>query len=241
MRLTTAFASASMPRFAISREDGVALQVTLRRRWDRNPYETVSDDERLILDGSYSEITTWDAAYLALPLAGFARHVIAARFSGMWRDGPGAHPAGIGGASTQTVWLPGLAQDIGGTSRLLPVRGFDPGVRHGTRAWTASGEYRFPVALVSRALRPLPVFVDRLSGSAFVDAGHAWCRPAGQHVLPCPSVSHTDPPLLSAGAEFTSLLSLYGVALPVRIGVAVPLQGDTRTSTRLYVLGGAGF
>jgi hypothetical protein len=58
--------------------------------------------------------------------------------------------------------------------------------------------------------------------------------------VPCPSVSAGDPPLVSAGAEFTSMLSLYGVALPVRIGVAFPLQGDPH-STRLYVLGGAGF
>jgi hypothetical protein len=242
VRVATAFANATLSRFAISREDGVALQFALRQRWDRNPHEAVVDDERLVFDRSYTEITTWDAAYLALPLPGFARHVVAARFSGLFRVGPGASPSSIGGASTQTVWLPGLAQDIGGTSRLLPVRGFDPGVRRGTRAWTASGEYRAPLALVSRALRPLPVFFDRLSAAGFVDAGHAWCRPTEDPAtVPCPSVSAGDPPLVSAGAEITSILSLYGVALPVRVGVAFPLQGDPRNGTRIYVLGGAGF
>jgi hypothetical protein len=53
-------------------------------------------------------------------------------------------------------------------------------------------------------------------------------------------VSAGDPPLVSAGAEITSMLSLYGVALPVRVGVAFPLQGDPH-ATRIYVLGGAGF
>jgi hypothetical protein len=241
MRVVTSFANATMPRFAISREDGVALQVALRRRWDRDPIETVVDGERLVFDGTYSELTTWSAGYLALPLPGFARHVVAARFSGLFRDGPGASPSSIGGASTQAVWLPGLAQEVGGTSRLLPVRGFDAGVRRGTRAWTASAEYRFPVALVTRSLRPLPAFFDRLSGSGFVDAGHAWCTATTQQPVHCASVSPTDPPVISAGAEITALLNFYGVALPLRFGVATPIQGGLDTAPRVYFLGGAGF
>jgi hypothetical protein len=243
VRLTTFLASYITPRFAISREDGVFLQLSARQRWDRSPTETTVDDQVVVIDRGYRELTTWDAGYLALPLPGFARHVLAARFSGLLRDGPGASTVAIGGGSSPGLAITGMAQQIGSSSRLLPVRGFDRGVRRGTRAWTASAEYRFPLALVSKGLHPLPLFFDRLSGAAFADAGHAWCDRATAERLPtaCRSVTSGGAPLLSTGAELSALVGFWGLNTPLRFGIAVPLQGARTTNPRAYLLAGAAF
>jgi outer membrane protein assembly factor BamA len=201
-----------------------------------NPDEVDTSTGTRTLDSGYTEWTTWDASYVALPFRGFARHVLGARFSALYRSGPGAEVESIGGVSGAGLGLMSLLDDVGGSSRFLPVRGFESGTRFGTRAWTASAEYRFPVALVTRSLAPLPLFLDRLAGSLFLDAGHAWCPPT----LRCPSDSPSDAPLLSAGAEATGFFSLWGGALPVRLGVGFPLQGPTRTP-RLHLATGAAF
>src|SRR5690606_12955515 len=65
------------PPLSISREDGYTLQVAGRQRWERDPDTVVIDDVPVLLDASYRELTTWNTAYAALPLPGFARHVLA--------------------------------------------------------------------------------------------------------------------------------------------------------------------
>jgi Tol biopolymer transport system component len=246
LRASTFYARFVSPPRAISRENGVLLQVNARQRWDRNVRQATVQNTPVTFDGGYSELTSWNAAYLALPLPGFARHVIAARASGLLRDGPGAGLSSVGGVggSAFGLGLPGVVDDIGGTARLLPVRGFEPGTRQGTRAWTASAEYRLPVALVGRGLPPLPLFVDRISAATFLDAGHAWCDEATAQRLAtgrC-STSASDTPLLAAGAEATFFLGAYGFALPLRFGAAVPLHNDAPTrQLRGYILISTGF
>jgi hypothetical protein len=233
-----------MPRFAISRENGVFLQLAGRRRYDRSPADLIIEEQPVRLDAGYRELSTWNAAYLALPLPGFARHVLAARVSGLVRDGPGASTSSIGGAASQGLALPGLGQTVGGSSRLLPVRGFDSGTRRGSRAWTASGEYRVPLALVSRSLHPLPVFFDRLAGAAFLDAGHAWCDPEiAARLVPgaCTTTDSAMAPLLAAGGEIVAILSVWGTSTPVRLGLAAPIQGTPERSPRAYLMAGAAF
>jgi hypothetical protein len=236
MRATASLAAFVTPPFAISRENGGVLQLSARQRWDVDPIQVQTSTGTGVLDWGYREWTTWDAAYLALPFRGFARHVFAARVSALYRSGPGASTSGIGGASGSGLGFLGLLDELGGSSRLLPVRGFPTSSRRGTRAWTASTEYRFPLALVTRSLAPLPLFLDRLAGSVFADAGHAWC-PAD---LGCASASASDAPLLSAGAELSGFFSLWGGALPLRLGVGFPMQGPTRTP-RLYITTGPAF
>lgn len=202
--------------FSISREDGVTLGVTARRRWDRSP------DSR---DATYTELTTHNALYTSLDLPGFARHVLGLRASGLHRRGGGATPSSIGGASGILIAAP-VDIDLGPGTLLLPVRGFARGVRAGTSAWTATAEYRFPIAAVGRGVRLLPLFVDRVSGALFADAGDAWCADdiAARYVR----CTRTDPgsPLVSAGAELNLDVGLFGYgSLRTRLGAAVPLQG----------------
>src|SRR5690606_39601250 len=104
--------------------------------------------------------------------------------------------------------IPVLGTTAGDYSLFLPVRGFPRGIRSGSRAWTATAEYRFPIALIDEPLRPF--FFDRLSGAAFVDAGHAWCDAgiAARFDTICRSTSASDPPLLAAGGGLTLLMSM---------------------------------
>jgi hypothetical protein len=246
IRGSVVFSSFILPPFAISRENGVVLQATARERSDRAPTRFVNQQGTTVtLDGSYREYSTWNAGYLALPLPGFARHVLAVRGSGLLREGPGAGTSGVGGASGAPfgLALPG-GSDVGGASRLLPIRGFPENARRGTRAWTASAEYRLPLLVLATSFRPLPIFADRLSGAAFLDAGHAWCGPADAARLPaaiCPSQDATDPPLLAAGAEFTMWLSIYGAQAPVRAGFGLPLAGTDNRELRFHILVSPGF
>jgi hypothetical protein len=231
------------PPLSISRESGVTLQVTGRQRWDQNVRDVEQDDGSLArFDGSYRELTTWNAAYLTLPLPGFARHVLGLRGSALVRDGPGAAFSTIGGAgSTGAATLP-IGVTLGASARLLPVRGFPRGARAGTRAWTASLEYRFPLLLIDRPVRPF--FADRLSGAIFGDAGHAWCdRDTAARVSPafCPSSAAGDSPLVSIGAETTLLVGILGFAIPVRVGAALPVRGVSSRSPRPYLATGASF
>lgn len=221
-RLFGAFARASFGNarlypFSISREDGVSLALSARRRWDTDP--------SVIADRSYNEATAWGAAYKAIPAFGFANHVLALRASAVWRDGPGASLVDIGGASGAALDVG--AGTVGGAGIFLPVRGFPEEVRLGTRAWTASVEYRLPIALIHRGARLLPFYLDRLSAALFVDAGRAWCTPAEERrSAACSLAGQDETPLLSAGGEVGLDLSLFfGAPFRVRGGLAAPVTG----------------
>ena len=239
VRASLFYARAHVPAYAISRENGLTLQVSARRRWEHDPFTRIIDDNEVTFDASYDELTTWDAAYLALPFPGFARHVIAARFSALYRSGPGGGTSEIGGESAGGIEN-SIVDDLGGTSRFLPVRGFSSGERRGTRAWTASAEYRLPLAFLNQSLRPFPIYLDRLSATGFVDAGHAWCDTT-LVFQSCSSTSASDPALIGAGAELIAMASIYGFHTPVRFGVGFPVRGGDDTDPRVYILAGLSF
>jgi Tol biopolymer transport system component len=206
---------------SISPEDGVYLQVGGRYRRDLTPHQL----EAVPFDWSYSEISTWNAGYLSLPLPGFSRHVLALRGSGLFRVGERAPLSNLGGAYG-TALDAGLLGDLGGgVSAFLPVRGFAPGERFGSRAWSASMEYRLPLFLVGRGVGggTLPIFLDRVSATLFGDAGDAWCPQDHMDARFCSTPDLT--PLLSAGLELSLDLGLfYSPPLRARFGWALPLR-----------------
>jgi hypothetical protein len=225
---------------SISREDGFTLQVAGRRRWEREIRTRDTDDGTITFDAAYRELTSWNTAYVALPLPGFARHVLALRFSGLLRDGPGAGLSRIGGAGGSGFRVPGVAYSVGGSSTLLPIRGFERGVRLGSNAWTASLEYRAPLALIDAPLRPF--FFDRISAAVFADAGHAWCSDdVASRFSACSSTSARDASLIAAGAELTAVIGILGINAPVRFGAGVPVRGADSSSPRFYILSGPSF
>ncbi|MBR9989975.1 MAG: PD40 domain-containing protein, partial [Gemmatimonadetes bacterium] len=240
VRLNAFTARFVRPPLSISREDGYTLQVTGRQRREREVRTHETDAGTITFDASYREITSWNTAYLALPLPGFARHVLALRFSGLLRDGPGASISRVGGAGGDGLTVPGVVSGLGGSSTLLPVRGFESGARFGSNAWTASFEYRLPVVLIDAALRPL--FLDRISAAAFVDAGHAWCsEQLAARFTACTSTSASHASLIGVGAETTVFLGFLGLHAPLRLGGGVPVRGSVNKTPRAYVLIGHWF
>jgi hypothetical protein len=211
------FGNARNPAYSISPEDGARASVFVRRRFDVDP---------VFNDDTYSELQGVGAAYKSVDAFGFAHHVLAARASGIYRSGLGIGPT-----------------DVGGEGDFLPVRGFDDGDRLGFRAWSASLEYRLPVAMIGRGYRLWPVFLDRIAATAFVDAGNASCTESQRAVYTfCPgSEDRGDGMLLSAGAEVVSDVALLSF-MPtwVTLGVAQPLAGP-RNSPRVYFRFGRSF
>jgi hypothetical protein len=228
------------PPLSISRENGYSVQLYGRQRWERHVRTQETDDGTRTFDASYRELISWNTAYVALPLPGFARHVIAARFSGLLRDGPGASITRVGGAGASGLTIPGVVSGFGGASTLLPVRGFARGARFGSNAWTASLEYRAPILFVDSPLRAL--FIDRISAAAFIDAGHGWCSTdVAARFAACTSTSASAASLVGTGIEATVRAGLLGLRADVRAGAAVPLRGADDASPRFHLLLGPSF
>ena len=95
-----------------------------------------------------------------LPLAG--NHNILARINGGFADGEQT--------AQQSFRLGGI------TSFLNPfgLRGYDSHFTTGNRVATGTLEYRFPLSYLLHGFGTKPVFLDRLHGAIFADAGEAW-------------------------------------------------------------------
>jgi hypothetical protein len=139
----------------------------------------------------------------------------------------------VGGVSATSVGLlPGVTL---GQRRTFGVRGFPAGALAGSRAATATAEYRAPLAYITRGHPFLPVFLDRASVAAFGEAGSAWDGASGASPVW----------LASAGAELNVDLALfYDVGYRLRVGVAAPVRsreyGGAPPAT-VYVRLGAAF
>jgi hypothetical protein len=219
--LYAVFANHRSHPFSVSREDGVRLEVRGRVRQDL----TVADSLTGVVswDGSFDDLFGRASGYWAFDGPGFASHVLAARVSGGYAQGAGADAFhfDLGGATGQGI--PGL-NGLGGTSLLFPLRGYASGVRSGSRALSASAEYRFPIAILHKGLGAFPLHLDRLMGDLFVDAGNAWGPELGVPGFQNPWRDW----LVSAGGEVRlHLTPFWAGGLDVRAGVAFPLvDGD---------------
>ncbi|MXW17126.1 MAG: BamA/TamA family outer membrane protein [Gemmatimonadetes bacterium] len=227
-RATLSASNVQRRSFSISREDGMSAWVSWRMR-------RVAGLDRVLRglvyeDRGFGELTGELSAYKGLRAWGFANHVLALRMSGGIGFGPGAHQFlfDVGGAEGMPEGISGFGL-FGGSGKLLPLRGYPGNARFGRLAWTASAEYRFPIALVDRGLGPLPLFIDRFHGSVFVDAGNAWGP-----VLRPETVNYYNPQrstLMSVGAEVSIIVvPVYQGGLTVRFGGGFPLvEGDGPT------------
>ncbi len=227
------FANTRFPAQAVSREDGVILFAEGRR--------TIESEETPQFPRGYNELEWFSAAYRSLPFGSFAHHVLAVRVSGLVRTGDGARPTSIGGGSGGRADILGL--NIGGGSRLLPVRGFEPGTLPGTSVWTATVEYRIPVALIGRRPALSPVFLDRISIAGFADAGDARCTGLALQRFPrtCAVRNSMPTPIASAGGELVLDIGFAGIfPARVRLGAAAPFRGPD-SGAKLYAHLGANF
>lgn len=185
--------------------------------------------------------TTRGRAFTGLDLPGFARHVLALRVDGGAELGSRSPGFSVGGASSGASPVP-AGIDLLGARLGFPIRGYPAGVQEGDRAFSASAEYRFPIALVERGLGLIPVYLGRVWGDLFVDAGSAWCGAADDCALRLAGSGEAPSPLYSLGTEVVAHLRVGFLAdLPIRLGAAVPLSGDGGRTPVVYVRLGRSF
>jgi hypothetical protein len=233
------FANYQRPPFSISPEDGVQLNVTVRDRLRSGATGTGGASYSTVGQGSL---------YKSLDLPGFAHHVIALRGSAGYADERASGYFTVGGINgTPFQIIPGYV--IGEGANTFPVRGFPSGTLIGTRAATASAEYRLPLFLTGRAPGALPFFLDRSSLSLFGDWGTAWCPDiaAGREVCNANVALLTNKfYLASAGAELNLNLGVLSWDSPYRfrIGVAAPVHDGAlfgQRAVQVYLAAGAAF
>lgn len=172
----------------------------------------------------YWRFTSRSRAFHAFDWFGFAPPTLATRFDfgvESTSSGPGFSVGGTSGGTSVLPYQPSyFGRAIG-----YPVRGYEPGTQRGNRVFSASAEYRFPIALVERGLGLLPLGIDRVTGDFFVDVGAAWCD--GRCSTPRSRTPTAIDPLGSAGAEIiVTFRTGFFSDLPFRFGVAAPFSGD---------------
>ena len=238
---TLALSTARAHAMSMTRENG--LSGFVRGRVARSldlPGELAGDPSA---DEGFEEVVGRLSLYKSLGGGGFARQVIALRASGGVARGPGADGFHfeVGDAAGTRERLTGFGL-FGGSPLLFPVRGYASVSRRGRIAWSASAEYRFPLALIRRGFGAWPLYFDRIAAGVFLDAGNAW----GPLDAGGPSASPKRAALASAGLELTvNALPLWTVSTDVRAGVAFPLvpvaEGEDRTPHRFYLRLGQAF
>ncbi|MFW5967866.1 MAG: hypothetical protein ACOCV2_10125, partial [Persicimonas sp.] len=77
----------------------------------------------------------------------------------------------VGGYSNQDVLTDLLLQQPRGQ---FVMRGYPPGYTTGSQYQVWNAEYRFPILTLDRGFSTLPVFVQRMKGAVFADAGGAF-------------------------------------------------------------------
>jgi len=231
-RAAVSFGNARLHPFSISPEDGVGVFLRGRVRRELALDETLRDAPGE--DRSFQDLVGQVTAYRAVRLPGFGNHVLAVRGSGGVAQGPGgdAYHFEVGGASGgERASMLRLGEGL-----LFPVRGYGTAHRFGRYAWSATAEYRFPLLFVNGGPGLIPLHLDWLSGTVFMDGGNAWGSEWD-------FVGHDNPrraALASFGGEITArILPLWYSNVEFRFGVAVPLmEGD---GARAYIRIGPAF
>jgi WD40-like Beta Propeller Repeat len=225
--------------FSVTPEEGWLTALTLEgRRYTRGLGDETEPQ-------GYLRIAGRTQGYRPFPWGGFARHVIAGRLlaaADVGSRSPGFSVGGLYGGGIAGPLSAGLG--IGGELD-FPVRGYGEGSQLGDRALSGSLEYRFPIALVERGYRLVPLFLDRVWGTAFADGGAAWCLDDCPRVLAPSREAH---PLYSVGAELgADLRILFHGGVQLMGGVALPLSevgvegSRARPDPELYLRFGRSF
>jgi hypothetical protein len=216
---TFGFGTARSYALSVSREEGVGVRLRGRVRRELAVPDSVRGVDNL--DRSFQDLVGRLTLYKGLPGPGFGNHVLGLRAAGGAAAGPGADRFHfeVGGASGSP--LPVQFIDIGG-GLLFPVRGYPTAQRWGRYAWSASAEYRFPMAMINWGPGLLPLHLNWLSGALFLDGGNAWGPDSDVPGLQNPRRD----PLTSVGGELTlRVLPLWFQQMDFRLGLAFPMEG----------------
>jgi hypothetical protein len=227
--LGLAASNVQRPTRSISAEDGLTATASSERLWD--------PDERR---GGHTRAIGAIAGYRSLDLPGYAHHVLALRAAGGWTDSEDGTDLSVGGGSSNALGSAGLS--VGGT-RDFPVRGYSSGALSGTRAVSASLEYRAPLTMPSSGLGFL--YFDRTSLGLFGDAATAWCAGPARTAGNCTGRRQPGTPIASVGAEVVFDLAIaYDLPLSLGLGYAQPvgaLRQSTAAARGIYISAGHAF
>ncbi len=122
------------------------------------------------------------------------------------------------------------------------LRGYPSGLFQGSHLASGTFELRFPIAAPQWGISTWPVFLRRLSGAAFLDAGIAW--------VPFAGVPWWQRIRFGAGAELDAELVLgFYIPVTLRIGIGQGLgpllapgsPSDPYAGTQFYVTLGQSF
>lgn len=166
---------------------------------------------------------TWTLEqYIENPWVEF--HVLAIRYAGGIGGGSiGQRPVfGIGGYGNATLF-DGLLNNVvlGGAA----LRGYDPGVRRGNQYHLVQLEYRFPIFRPQAGLGTVPLYVNRIWGSVYADAGDAF---SGE-----PDLSRW---LVGVGCElFIEFTTGYTELFRLRMGLAQGLRSEGNTQIYAHI------
>lgn len=154
-RLGWTYSSARRQPYSISPGDGRGVALALAHA-----------QEGLGSERTFTRASAGWAEYLPLPVR---RHVLLARlFAGTAAgDVPPQGAFALGGGSPGDVVL--NVDDA-----FLPLRGYPANAFRGDNAVLLGLEYRFPLDEIARGGETAPLFLRRLHGALFVDAGEAW-------------------------------------------------------------------
>ena len=176
--------------FQMGAATGTSFSVRVRRRHDLSP----NSNDRSV-DDFRGTIRTYMRLPLWFPGRQFAAPVLALRASAGASRGPGSDNSYF---------------DIGGAESItFPARGYETSTRSGQHAWSASLEYRAPLALENRGLVALPIHYNRIFWTFFADAANTFGSDTSQ-----------SRPLLSAGTEIIIDYYVLYSAIRYRLGVA---------------------
>jgi len=136
---------------------------------------------------------------------------------------------------------------IGEGRKQFPVRGFDPGTLAGTRATSASVEYRIPLFMFGSSPGILPFFFDRSFLTLFGDYGWADCPTVQPNRQVCNHAGQDrSADIGSVGGELNLNLGVLSWDTPYRfrLGVVHPVQNGAffgRRMVQVYFVSGASF
>jgi len=208
LRATWWYARSQRYAYSLSAQEGVNLFATAR----------VSDAILGSAVGSV-EFSAGASAYVPMPWGvDRRRHILALHLGG----GVGTTDRGERGIFSLggfPAFNPASLLDVlrgGGVGGGIALRGYKPDARVGSQFQIANVEYRFPILQAQRGLSTFPLFVQRLWGNVFADAGHA-------------AFGTFDLERLAVGAGAEVLIDLvvgFVVPLTVRTGYAHGFMSD---------------
>jgi hypothetical protein len=220
LRAAVGLGTARAYAFSVSREEGIGLYVRSRTRADLQLPDSLDGVKGH--DRSLQDVIFQGTLYKGLPWMGFGNHVLGIRVSAGTAAGAGADAFhyDLGGASGGAIPI-GLSSISQGF--FFPLRGYVDGDRSGTKIWSFTAEYRFPLALINQGPGLIPLHLNWISGSLFMDAGNAWggwWRNRAGQIQDNPR----QDALTSVGAEvMIRFLPFWYRNFDIRAGVGVPL------------------